>query len=1110
MSGPIGAALLAAFQSPANSGGALLELTHPGFNTRGLKPDGTGLILDPRAGHEETSESFSVSRGKLDGAAVFKRRGSDGRGWNALTWLMEYGNGGAGLTRGEAARLLIERAGVIDTPAEGRMRQSYGPPRPRLGEQLRAKQAEVKPRDLDDVLKHLAAWEKLTGEEAEGTPERGMLAARGLLPAVQSGVLEAYRFRGHTGDARKKKRLPAALRSGAVGFVIPGPDGQLLGVKFRNPGSKAELEAASLESGQAVRRYHVPGGLGIPAWCSEGLTLKEAQLWSEGELNGVAFLMSLKSAGLGDAVGVQGMAGTDGAPHVLHDLTGKHIYIYADPDKAGDGARLKWARQAVDLGAVVYLLPAFEEGKPEQDAAAFLGAHGPEPLGAWLLSRLDTLSAWTDPEQAPSGPDVWGEGFSVWPYAIQRGEMVKLKKKTDAEDGEDARPLLGFTARIVSELLKDDGGDAPTMAYLLEGADREGRPFPAQLVLAKDFRPLAWADLWGVQAFVYPGTSVKDDARAAIVQLSREAGVNRETVYTHTGWRDLPGHGPVYLTAGACIGAAGAVPGVRVELLGRLSAYSLPEPVSGDALRKAVRASLALLELAPDSVSVPLLCLTYRAPLGDLNFASWVYAQTGSGKTTYAALYQAHYGAGWKAEHLPASWQGTANALAREAFLAKDALFILDDFKPEGAQAEVSKAHAELSRLLGSVGDRAGRSRMLPDGITIRTGPYPRGAVLTTAEDTPRKRSDVARTVMVKVSAPLFGSGAPEGRSAQFEAARQEAASGLYALAMSGYLRWVAEHYAELTGEALRRRVRAGAALFDAPHARTPGNSAELLEGGRAFLTFAVSSGAVSRAEAEQYGERITAALSELASGQGEQLEGTDPVSRFLKLLGGLLRTGAVYVRDADTGEYPERNAEALGWRWRTFGDPEGSGRWEQTNKAAAPVGYLGAVQGEPFLFLEPDAVYVAVNRAAEQGGHALPAPRMVWKLLKERLEPLGAMKCQPDRTTHLRAVHGAGTHDGRVSLLNISLPLPDLNGTDGTDNASSPTEREKSFVPFLLNFCNKDKLNGTDFGEMPSQSVKSLVPFLPSAGTPSPDAEQDARAVPVLAGRGYVLDIDP
>jgi DNA-binding NarL/FixJ family response regulator len=57
------------------------------------------------------------------------------------------------------------------------------------------------------------------------------------------------------------------------------------------------------------------------------------------------------------------------------------------------------------------------------------------------------------------------------------------------------------------------------------------------------------------------------------------------------------------------------VTGVETRLEGALARYVLPEPPDGHALRESIRASLRLLDVAPDRVSVPLLAATYRAVL---------------------------------------------------------------------------------------------------------------------------------------------------------------------------------------------------------------------------------------------------------------------------------------------------------------------------------------------------------------------------------------------------------------------------------------------------------------------------------------------------------------
>jgi len=385
----------------------------------------------------------------------------------------------------------------------------------------------------------------------------------------------------------------------------------------------------------------------------------------------------------------------------------------------------------------------------------------------------------------------------------------------------------------------------------------------------------------------------------------------------------------------------------------------------------------------------------------------------------------------------------------------------------------------------------------------MRTDYYPRGLVLATAETGPKKLSDLARTVFVEVPGPLFGEGAAPGMSEAYHAARRSAEAGTYAAALSGFLRWIAGRHGDLTGEALEVRLEETSRLFAAPHGRTPRNAAEVAEGWRAFLSYARDVGAVTDAEGEEVWGRVVTALRELAEGQGEALTDADPVTRFLALLSALLRTGAVYLRDAETGEAPEEHAEACGWRWRPFGNPaEGEGRWELRRPNAAPVGYLGTVNGEPMAFFEA-VLYQEVNRAAEGEGYALPAPKTLWKQVRDRLKPAGLMVCEGDRATYPRRVYGCGPKQ-RISLYNICWPIP-TERDNGTPDLKTLSHTAFSGVPFPFSLTGHLERNGTPGLETSSSTAFSGVPFHFSAdsleqdGPEVPEDEQDADAFEVF-----------
>lgn len=1097
MSGGTGDALRAAYASPCNSARALLELTHPHADVRGLRADGFGLILDPRPEHAEQSPSFNTWPGEQDGAAMFQRKGT-GETWNAVQWLEQYGKGGQGMTRQDAAALLIARAGMVDTP---RAPSGIRVGSPSLGTRLRARQGQ---NYAENPGAALSGWEPLTpeqGAEVEPGSAWRALEARGLLPALSLGMLEAYRR-----NPQKPGRVSGLITSDALALKVRGPDSpEPLAVKFRNDGTAEELKVRGQD------RYVYPKGhKGTPAHCSPGLVSPDvsAEVWTEGELNGVAFMLGAHAAGL-SGVGVQGMAGAGGNPHVRHTLTGRRVYVYADGDAAGDAARLRWAQLASELGAVPYMLPQLPEG---MDAADFLGSKwgsgtregvsgGADALGAWLAEHLDTLEPWEDPEPPAPAVETFGEGFTSWPYGVRSGEVVKLKRSAEAQNGEDVRPLLGFTARITAEVTRDSGDGNPLRVFQVEGHTPEGRPLPPIEVPTGKFNGMSWPlELWGADGFTYPGTATRDESRAALLRLSKAAGMEQRTVHTRTGWADIPGHGMVFLTAGACVGADGTVPGVGVSLLGKLKHYALPDPPEGHAEAEGVRRALELLELGPAPVMVPLMGAVFRAPLGNVRLSVWLECRTGWGKSTLARVLQAFYGAGWVEHFPPADFQSTDNALTLGAFLARDVPFVADDFKPEGTRSAIDAEHAKLSRFLSSAGNGSGRDRMTSDALTVRTGYYPRGLVIATAETSPRKHSDVARTVVVTMPGPLFGPGGPVGGSERFETAKKHAEAGVYAGVTSGYLRWVARRYGEVTGSALAARVQGAARDFPGAHGRTSHNAAELLEGWRAFLTYARDCGALSDADALALGERAADALRNTADVQGAALEGADPVSRFLPLLSGLLRSGAVHLRDAETGTAPGAelgagapDAPAAGWHWRPFGDPaKGDGVWA-TRPGSVPVGFLGEYGEQKWALLEAD-VYAQVNRAAEGEGYGLPAPRSLWQGLRERHAPSGEMDTEAGKATYRRRVYGCGPGE-RIPLYNIVWPLPLKQRDERDTSQKTPISTGNSGVPFYILDKGHFSRKGTPPIYPTSDTAFSGVPLLPSAEDAEQHAEYDAYA---------------
>ena len=370
--------------------------------------------------------------------------------------------------------------------------------------------------------------------------------------------------------------------------------------------------------------------------------------------------------------------------------------LKVDPERLEEPVELAWAAEAARLA----------KAKKAEEAAK---ANTPE---------------------TPDSPDsVTGE------YLVAGGKICRRKYTRDGERVID--PLCNFTARIVQQVVHDDGAERRVL-LAIEGKLENGRELPRVEVPADRLGGMDWIiPSWGVSPIIRAGNGTRDHLRAALQGLS--GNVPGRVVYGHTGWR-AEGDRWLYLHAGGAIGGDKASEAVDVSLPGGLARYELPEPPEGERLIAAIRASLGLLNgLAPDRIAVPLLAAPYRAVLGNTDFALHLAGQSGVFKSELAALAQQHHGAELSRAALPGSWTSTENALEGLAFAAKDALLTIDDFAPRGSTNEVQGYHRRADRVFRAQGNRSGRQRLWADG-RLRPERPPRGLLLSTGEEVPSGR----------------------------------------------------------------------------------------------------------------------------------------------------------------------------------------------------------------------------------------------------------------------------------------------------------------------------------------------------------------------------------
>lgn len=729
---------------------------------------------------------------------------------------------------------------------------------------------------------------------------------------------------------------PASLKAIGIGwsgrlkaYTVPEHDGsgQVVGIATRTlDGRKGFMKGGK-------RGLTIPTGL-------KGLS--DPVLLVEGHSDVAAGL----SQGLA-AVGRPSNVG--GVDQLTQLLDGREVIVVGEFDPKSNGS---WPGRDGAQKVAAQLAKRWEKPVPwalppnsTKDIRWWLNARGLDlcddeerlEAGRGLLEVLKQQAVAAEP---PVGAD------NGHPYEEAEHGLVYLRR---TKDGDVPVHLTNFHARIVADVTRDDGQEE-THSFEIEAKICAPSAQSRRLTVpASRFPGLSWVgEQLGARAIVQPGTMTKDRARTAIQELSGEIALRH--VYTHTGWRYLPGHGWVYLHRGGALGAHGNVPDVQVDLQRPLDLFLLPNPPSGADLAATVRASLDLLHLAPALVMFPLLGMLWRSVLGPADFSGHLAGKTSVFKSELAALVQQHSGSGYDARHLPGSWSSTANSLETTSFLFKDAIFVVDDFAPHGSPADVARSHRDADRLHRAQGNRSARGRLRSDG-ELRAPKAPRGLILSTGEDIPRGHSLRARLMVIEIKEGDIDVG-------RLTEAQQAARQGRFAQTLAGYIAWLAPQYEQLRQQIPEEvaRIREKLPLAGA-HRRIPVTTAHLVLGWRLFLNFAREVGTLTQVEYDELSARYVPALSAAADLQetGEE----DPARRFPELIASAIASGRAHVAEP-SGSHPTNDPTRWGWREHHVGR-DATPEWQAQGVR------IGWVVGED-LYLDPAAAYNAAAGMLESG----------------------------------------------------------------------------------------------------------------------------------------------
>lgn len=645
-----------------------------------------------------------------------------------------------------------------------------------------------------------------------------------------------------------------------------------------------------------------------------------------------------KDADRGASIGLLTTTNTEGAgkwrDSYTAALAGRKVAIVLDNDASGEkhGARVAPELHAAGCQVRLIRLP----GLPEKG-----------DLSDWLdqghtADELAELIEQT-PDWSPGEP-----GESAPPTKVNyTNDPTGIAYEYTNRNGRQRQQITNFGATI-KEAIEIDNGQTVETRFTVELV-QPGRKRLVD-VPAKEFKSGNWTIELGWNAIVYPGMNATAHMITAIQSLS--ADVAERKIYAHIGWRELEDGETGYLTASGAITANGLRTDVAVRLTGPLERYCLPEPPTGNALIEAIRSLLRLRTIAPPQIADIAFAALVRSVIQDANYSIFFKGRTGSGKTEHAALLSQCFGPGLDAQHLPVSFESTENYIRAVVNRAHDAIAVVDDFRRVDG-----KNNDKIADGIGQgAGNHSGRGRMNAD-TSLRAEDKPHGTVIMTGEDTPKGESLKARMVILEY----------QMASIDFDVltiCQRDARAGMYASATAGYVQWLARdlegHRARL--KELAERFRSGVRADGVPHARTATATADLLAGLCIWTAFAVESGAITEAEAEEIELSTANALRDVIDDQAAELKHSNPVDMFHAALHALISSGQAHIAALDNTP-PDR---PLAWGWREVKVGDGS-----DYRAQGPC--IGWIDKRGSVYLEWSSAYTAVQKQAVSIGNKLP-----------------------------------------------------------------------------------------------------------------------------------------
>ena len=469
-------------------------------------------------------------------------------------------------------------------------------------------------------------------------------------------------------------------------------------------------------------------------------------------------------------------------------------------------------------------------------------------------------------------------------YLISENHLCYMSKDNPVE-------ISNFLPIIDEQIIYDNGKEV-TIEYLIHAYLLDQKRELEQIrITKKELESFNFVlnSSWKLDAIISAGGH-REKIRE-IAQIINRNTIKITKVYSNTGFvKDNAGK-LNYLYHGGVIGDS---KNVKVDLSkDKLQQYHFTEKEFD--LKESLKLSFSIMNLASEKITIPLLAITYLAPLTTIlnengipsDFILWLEGKTGSRKSSVTALMLSHFG-NFTRNTFVASFRDTINALERKAYLVKDSLFVVDDY----VQESISNRNQDIAeKLFALYGDRTARDRMSQNGQFLRGSFVARGQCIVTAESFPSvSESRLARCLIVDIN---------QNSIDLKKLTELQNNKEMLAFCMKRYIGWIIENaeniqkHAKEIMEKLQRENQ-----DNQVHGRMNESVNVLYIGFYMFLEFLLSNQIVNQTKKEKLLAMALQTLNEVAKEQMKDVENTDPVKMTLTAIEELYVTQRIHVRD--------------------------------------------------------------------------------------------------------------------------------------------------------------------------------------------------------------------